>query len=364
MRKLLIIAGIGLSIFFWQCTKADLNAINIQDTPHEWLSEYHFFNGKLSDLDPAEGVLPYDLLSPLFTDYAHKARFVWMPEGSSASYTTEHALEFPKGAVLIKNFFYYHDERDVSQGRRILETRILLNRGDQWESLSYIWNDEQTDAYLEIIGDIKEVSWIDKNGQEHEINYIIPNTNQCKNCHIYDGKLKPIGPKVRNLNKDYAYQEGALNQLEKWASVGYLTGYDKDQKHPSVVPWDEAAGYTIHDRAMSYLDINCGHCHNPKGAGSTSGLTLLWGTEKGIPLGIYKATVSAGGGTGGHTYSIVPGSPETSILIYRMLSLNPGQMMPELGRSVVHNEGVALVAQWIKEMDIDQSLIPEDASLN
>ena len=35
-------------------------------------------------------------------------------------------------------------------------------------------------------------------------------------------------------------------------------------------------------------------------------------------LGVYKATVSAGAGTGGHTYSIVPGHPDESILIYRM----------------------------------------------
>lgn len=44
------------------------------------------FTGDLSAFQPNEGVLPYDLNSPLFTDYAEKARFVWMPKGVAAGY--------------------------------------------------------------------------------------------------------------------------------------------------------------------------------------------------------------------------------------------------------------------------------------
>ena len=80
-----------------------------------------------------------------------------------------------------------------------------------------------------------------------------------------------------------------------------------------------------------------------------------------MALGIYKATVSAGAGTGGHTYSIVPGHPEESIMVYRMNSTNPGAMMPELGRSLIHQEGVALISEWIKEMEVDETIKPSAA---
>lgn len=334
------------------CTQLENEGVNIPDEPHALLSDYNFFKGDLADLTPVDEVLPYDLNSPLFSDYSQKARFVWMPEGTTANYTTDHVLDFPIGAVLIKNFYYNHDERDLSKGRRIMETRLLVNRGEEWDAYGYIWNDEQTDAHFELVGDIKDVTWINAEGKEQRVDYIIPNKNQCKGCHAYKNQLKPIGPKVRNLNKDYAYTSGVQNQLTQWTTQGYLKGFTESAVAPSVAVWNDAKKYSIHERSMAYLDINCGHCHNPDGAGSTSGLTLMADSEIGLKLGVFKATVSAGGGTGGHTYSIVPGNPDESIMVYRMNSTDPGAMMPEVGRRLVHNEGVALISDWIQEMEV------------
>jgi uncharacterized repeat protein (TIGR03806 family) len=335
--------------------------IIIPAEPYERLSAYQFFQGDMADLIPADRVLPYDLNSPLFSDYAHKARFVWMPEGTSARYTTDHVLDFPLGTVLIKNFFYHNDETDLTKGRRIIETRLLINRGEEWDAYGYIWNENQTDATYEIIGDIKEVSWINESGIPQQVDYIIPNKNQCKGCHAYKNKQMPIGPKARNLNKAFDYADGRMNQLAKWKSMNYLTGLDDIASAPAVAVWDDSINYKLHDRALAYLDINCGHCHNPDGAANTSGLTLTATSELGLPLGIYKATVSAGAGTGGFTYSIVPGHPEESIMVYRMNSDNPGAMMPELGRRMIHKEGVSLIADWIKAMDAHADG-PPDAS--
>ena len=331
------------------------NGITIPDEPYQRLSEYNFFEGILSDLNPSDGVLPYDLNSPLFSDYAYKARFVWMPEGTSAKYTTEQSLDFPDKTVLIKNFYYLHDERDPLKGKNIIETRLLINKEGKWDALTYIWNEEQTDAELEVIGGIQEIGWVNKQGNKQLINYIIPNKNQCKSCHLTGKEQIPIGPKVRNLNKTYEYPDGRMNQLEKWSAVGYLSGYDATDDHPKVAIWDEANSGTLHERALSYLDINCGHCHNPNGSANTSGLHLVADADTDMSLGIYKATVSAGAGTGGHTYSIVPGNPHESILVYRMSSTDPGAMMPELGRSIVHKEGVALISQWIENLEVDST---------
>jgi len=100
-------------------------------------------------------------------------------------------------------------------------------------------------------------------------------------------------------------------------------------------------------RARAYLDINCGHCHNAKGAANTTGLTLEASAPEDRHLGICKPPVAAGRGTGDHLFDIVPGQPDDSIIAYRMASADPGEMMPELGRSTVHREGVALIKAWI-----------------
>lgn len=338
-------------LFLSQCAKEVPRSVNVPNEPFDKLSDYQFFKGALADLQPNERVLPYDLNSPLFSDYAHKARFVWMPEGTSANYKEDHVLDFPEGAVLIKNFFYENDEREAAKGRRIMETRLLVNRGEEWEALGYIWDEAQTEAFYESIGDIKTVDWVNQQGVAQHADYIIPNKNQCKGCHAYGEKQMPIGPKVRNLNKTFDYAEGSMNQLEKWAAVGYLSNYDPSQEHPRAAVWNEETSGTLHERAMAYLDINCGHCHHPKGAANTSGLNLVAGTPISTALGVFKATVSAGAGTGGFTYSIVPGNPAESILVYRMNSTNPGAMMPELGRQLVHEEGVALIKEWIAKME-------------
>ena len=73
---------------------------------HENLSEYTFFTGILKDLTPAPGILPYDLNTPLFSNYAEKLRFIKLPAGTSAIYNDSSIFSFPPGTVLIKNFFY------------------------------------------------------------------------------------------------------------------------------------------------------------------------------------------------------------------------------------------------------------------
>jgi len=351
-------------IIFYSCSEISKDGIQIPDKPFENLSEYQFFEGELSALQPAENVLPYELITPLFSDYSHKSRFVWMPEGTSATYTTDHVLDFPKGAVLIKNFYYVNDESIEDSDRRIIETRLLINRGDEWDAYGYTWNDEQTEAHYNIIGDIKEIKWVDAAGKEQKVDYIIPNKNQCKTCHAYDKIQKPIGPKVRNLNKDFTYQSGTSNQLDKWSEHGFLSAYDPEADHPIVADWADHSSNKLHEKSLAYLDINCGHCHNPKGSGNTSGLTLLADSDLGIQLGVFKPTVSAGAGTGGHTYSIVPGNPEESIMVYRMSSNNPGAMMPEVGRRLVHTEGVQLISDWIASLDPNDFEIPTNESMN
>lgn len=353
-RKWLLVGWIPMLVaviaLLNRCTNAE--AVNVQPDkePFKKLSEYRFFVGNLADLNPNEGVLPYDLNSPLFTDYAHKARFVWMPPGTAANYTPETALDFPKGAVLIKNFFYYNDETDLSKGRRIVETRLLVNTSNGWAATTYIWNKEQTDATLELAGESIPVEFINAKREKISFKYSVPNRNQCKSCHNVDNAMMPIGPKVRNLNKIYAYADGPRNQLEKWAEVGYLKGYDGGKKHPRIAVWDDPSSGSLDERAKAYLEINCGHCHSENGPANTSGLYLTTLNFDPNRWGICKSPVAAGRGAGHAKVDIMPGHPDQSILPFRMESDDPGIMMPEIGRRLVHKEGVALIKEWIASM--------------
>lgn len=326
-------------------------ALDVAAKPFAKLSEYHFFTGVMSALVPNSRVIPYELITPLFTDYAWKARFIYMPEGKTADYDTTKVVQFPVGASLIKNFYYPNDFRTPTGGKRIMETRLLVHRESGWEALDYVWNDEQTEAELENTGDIKKISWIDNSGTKREDDYVIPNKNQCKGCHWNNAEsITPIGPKIRNLNRDNVYSTGTENQIVYWTKAGILKNAPTPDMAPKLADWADSVHYTLDQRARAYIDVNCGHCHNPKGPAYTSGLHLNLENANVDHLGVCKAPIAAGKGTGGRLYDIIPGSPDKSIIIYRVSSTDPGIKMPELGRSMVHTEGVDLLTKWIASM--------------
>jgi len=168
----------------------------------------------------------------------------------------------------------------------------------------------------------------------------VPNKNQCKECHALSGAVTPIGPKARNLTGG--------GQLAEFVRQGLMDEVPQVDYRVPVWGDDEAS---LNDRARGYLDVNCAHCHNVNGSASNSGLFLTYEEQMPVRIGINKRPVAAGRGSGTHDFDIAPGDPDGSILIYRMKSLEPGISMPEVGRSIVHDEGVALLNEWIAEME-------------
>ncbi|MCB0686267.1 MAG: hypothetical protein KDC53_07075 [Saprospiraceae bacterium] len=339
------IFGLLLVLILLSCEQT-YPAVHLTDEPFERLSEYHFFKDQLNQLSPNNRVLPYDLITPLFSDYALKSRFVWMPPGKTATVNDVNLLSFPEGTALIKNFYY---PRMDSDHMNIVETRLLVKRSNGWDPLTYIWNEAQDEAFLEIAGDFKKITAQDPTGNSFTIDYAIPNKNQCKGCHERSRTVTPVGPTLKNLNRIYDYPEGSMNQLVKWKEVDYLTGYDMSRDTAKLADWSDPST-NVHDRALAYLEVNCGTCHHQEGPANVSGLRLDSHESNLFNLGVNKAPVSAGKGSGGRKYDIVPGKPDESILVYRMQSLEPGAMMPEMGRKLVHKEGVQLIRDWITSM--------------
>jgi uncharacterized repeat protein (TIGR03806 family) len=321
------------------------------NAPKETLSEYGFFKGKMAEQIPVDGIMPYQLNTPLFSDYAEKLRFIQLPRDSVIRYDSLNVMHFPVGTTLIKTFYYPHDMRHPEKGRRLMETRLLVHNPGGWNAWVYIWNEEQTEAYLEVAGDRKPVSFTDHNGRSVAFDYIIPNLNECKGCHNTNEIMTPIGPTARQLNGNFHYTGGSENQLQHWVKAGILRGLYDVSHAPKAPVWNDPATGSVADRARTWLDINCAHCHKPDGPAKTSGLFLSINENDPTKIGINKPPVAAGRGSANLQYDIVPGHPEKSILVYRMASTDPGIMMPELSRKLTHKEGLELVKQWIREME-------------
>lgn len=311
--------------------------------------------------------------NPLFSDYAEKLRTIWVPEGSHIEFNADATFHFPVGTVLSKTFYYATENLKgadqepltglalnttpvLSQlaGKHLVETRILFKTPDGWRGVSYHWSDDQNSAKAAIIGKSIKVTYSDERG-EQPFTYQIPNINQCKSCHIsYDGfdkTIKPIGPTPLHLDFDEADRNGEIhNQLDDWLNQGLIASIPPDFIRRRLVGWDDENA-RVQDRARAYLDINCAHCHNPTGSADTSSLHLGYLVNQPLKIGVCKSPVATGNGGVKEGFIITPGDPAKSILARRIDSTDPAVMMPEIGRHLVHAEGLSVIEQWIAGMD-------------
>jgi len=343
--------------------------VPLGETPPSDLAELNLFtwNAQTGTADWNAGLVPYELNTPLFSDYAQKERALYLPAGEAMEFDANDAFAFPTGSLILKNFLLPADLRSPEQDRRLIETRLLIKQEGEWEQWPYVWSDDGSSASLDPGGEVLPASFIDEDGETVDFTYLVPQRNQCRECHELangDGEedryRTPIGPKARHLNRDYDYGSGPTNQLEHFASLGILSGLpplsevDAAVDGPAIADIDALGPSALDEAARDYLDINCAHCHNPDGVnGISSQLFLNHDNESAFNLGVCKAPGSAGEGTGGFAYDIVPGNPDESILVFRMETEELGAIMPLLGRALVHEDGVSLVRRWIGAMQPD-----------
>jgi uncharacterized repeat protein (TIGR03806 family) len=350
-----------------------------RDAIPDRLSEWGIFEITEPGLQLDDAVWPYELATPLFSDYAMKLRTLWLPAGTSANYTEQGVLDFPVGTVISKTFYYprlQHVDQPAAVLRseqtlvgfeggrlnleqvRLIETRLLVHQSDGWQALPYVWNEDNTEASLQITGAVLRLQLHDSDEAQSAVEpfaYVVPNRNECGSCHIVNqnnGKMSPIGPSARNLNRpSLSSSLWSSNQLDELSAKGWLQQLPAETHRPSAALWQAGALDNLELRARSYLDVNCAHCHQSGGSGDTSGLFLNFDEPWGLPLGVCKPPVAAGRGSGGNLYSIVPGHPGQSILSYRIQSNEVGVLMPEVGRSVTHQSGLLLINTWIEQQE-------------
>lgn len=373
------------------------------------LSDYKLFQNPCNPTTgPNARGLVYDLSVPLFTDYATKYRFAFVPPNEKATYDENEVFDFPVGSVLVKTFSLPSDTSDRGFDKEnMIETRLLIRRDTGWISLPYIWNDSKTDASLSLVG--KSVpSVVEHNTNSLSFNYGVPTPQQCLTCHQYnpggnkdylkddndnvlnedreivkqDGSqwflanaqgefilddnqkkissspeeaekafLSPIGPKARYLNSNYDYGSGAENQLAKWIREGLLAeitdnDIDTTPVYNDEVSIDSLTPEQLDANAKAWMDINCSHCHRLEGTASNTTFKPDYWSDSHQYDGTCREAVS--GADGSISTIMIPGDAENSLVYHRLNTVEAGDLMPPLGRAVLHDEGTLLIKRWLE----------------
>jgi uncharacterized repeat protein (TIGR03806 family) len=285
------------------------------------LSELNLFSGNLNELIITSKAFEYDLNTRLFSDYAHKQRLIALPEGTSMAYDGDGLPIFPDNTVIAKTFYFNIDDRDLSLGKTIIETRVLIKLNGLWETGDYKWNSEQTDAVLDLEGSTLPVTWIDIEGNSNSSTFQIPSNTDCFTCHSNNGNIIPIGPKLRSMN----FEINGVNQLEQFIANQTLTGLSNSASVRSLANWQDTS-LPLETRVRAYMDINCAHCHIPGGScADQSTLNLALETP------LEESNI-----------------PEQSVLIdYRVSFYLDGISMPYIGTTMRHVEGLDLIQEYM-----------------
>jgi len=360
MRKIYFLSFVFLLMLFSCKDDARIEGVEVESSfvnfdinavPYAKLSTYAFFTGELKNLNPSSKVVPYEPASSLFTDYALKKRFIWMPQDVKATFDADDkTLNFPMGTVLIKNFYY----NTIQPGNttKIIETRLMIKKSTGWTFAEYLWNDDQTEANLVTGNDFtsgssKNITFKKENGDVITTDYRIPSETECYACHKLDNKPVPIGVKPQNLNVSYNYPNGLKNQLQKLVDEGYLQSYPSNIV--STVNYKDTSK-PLDIRLRSYLDINCAHCHQDNARCDYRAIRLSFSQTTNLAkLGV---CILADEPIDPSLERIItPGNPNKSVMHFRLSSTNENNRMPLLGRTIVHDEGVELLKQWISGLN-------------
>ena len=318
--------------------------------PFTKLSDYNFFIGDIKEQTPSLNVIPYEPASSLFTDYASKKRFIWMPEGVAATYVQDRkVLDFPVGTILIKTFYY----TTIQPGNvtKMIETRLMVRKSDGWKFYEYLWNTAQTDADLVTgfdfaNGSSQNITFAKPSGEIITTDYRIPSDGECFACHKINEIATPIGVKPQNLNHNHTYGTSSMNILQKLVTQGYLGSYPSTIV--STVDYRDTT-QSLDLRLRSYLDANCAHCHQDEARCYYRPLRFPFGLTN-IDSNIGICLVADEEISPTLQKVITPGNYNKSIMHYRLSSNEESERMPLLGRTVVHDEGVSLLQQYISSL--------------
>ncbi len=309
----------------------------------------------------AGGVIPYTINAEPWMDGATADRFVALPGLSRIGVHQKQDIwlgkikgkwAFPSDAVLGKTISLDMEYGNPKSKKR-LETQILHLDGDTWRGYTYIWNKEQTDAFLarkeglDKTFQIKDIR--NPSGQRKQV-WHYPSRMECLLCHTTRaGTIHGFNQK--QLDRTHQYGTTKADQLASLDHINLFKQPLKEDVERWSSPYDQ--GISLENRVRLYLHLNCAHCHL-RGGGGTAAIDLRYHLK-------LKRTKLIGERPTQGTFAIhraqvvAPGDPYRSILYYRMAKLGQGRM-PHFGSKVVDMEGLKLIHDWIRQIPEDESV--------
>jgi len=295
---------------------------------------------------PSKALIPYDLVVAFWSDGALKSRWVAIPEGK-IKFSADGQWVFPAGTVFVKNFDLPTDATDPSAKRR-LETRLLVrdSAGGVY-GVTYKWRADDSDADL-LPGSLSEqISIRTATGESRQQTWYYPSRKDCTTCHTA-GAGGVLGVKTRQLNRDLSYPSGATdNELRSWNHVGLFEPAiaANELGHLPAMAASDDTTRSLEDRARSYLDANCSHCHHP------GGTVAYFDARYTTPLaqqGLIDGPVLIDQGID-RPRVISPHDVWRSVAFMRV-DTDGDIRMPPLARETIDQKGVALLGQWINSL--------------
>lgn len=306
---------------------------------------------------PADGLIPYDLVVPFWSDGAEKTRWISVPDGT-IRFSPTNEWVFPKGTVFVKTFELPTNETNSAAKRR-LETRLLICDADGGVyGVTYKWRADNSDADL-LNTNLTEPIAIQTASGIRTQTWYYPSRQDCLSCHTANAGLV-LGVKARQLNRELTFPSGVSdNELRTWSHIGLFDTH-LDEASLKNIPTLAAPGDTtrsVQDRARSYLDANCAQCHRPKGT------VAYFDARYNTPLAdqqLIDGQVLIDQRIDGSRV-IAPNDPWRSILFMRA-DTTEAFKMPPVARNTIDEQGMKLLRQWIESLPGQPVLPPPDIS--
>jgi hypothetical protein len=279
---------------------------------------------------------------PLWSDGAAKARWIYLPPGSTIDVTNPVEWQFPVGTRFWKEFTF--------NGRKV-ETRFLWHAtSDQWIFASYVWNEEQNDAVLAPAGGVPGVVEIAE-GRRHDV----PGASDCRACH---GAVRPgpLGFNALQLSTDR--DPHAIHGEPLAPGMIDLGTLVRENRLSPARPEFLATPPRIHASSprtravLGYFAANCGTCHNRNGETTFAGPSLKHGdlsdgdAVADALLG-YATAWQVPGQPEGASRMLDARVPEASAMLARMRSRRPSSQMPPLGTVLRDEQAIEAIGKWL-----------------
>ena len=326
--------------------------------PSKLIPKHLSQTGVFSDMKkmtPADFLIPYQPITPLWSDGAQKLRWMALPDDSHIHFAGTGEWQFPAGTVFVKTFQLPLDDTDPSVLRR-LETRLLVRDTNGYVyGATYKWRSDNSDADMVEAGITEDIPIKSATGTRIQ-HWFYPGRQDCLTCHT-TGSGGVLGVKARQLNGDFTYPNGTTdNQLRTWNHLGLFDVTLRDEDIPQIEKLASLNDQTasLETRVRSYLDANCAQCHRPGGAEAFFDARFDTPPEKqgiingpvGDPMGIPGAKV------------VVPDDLSKSILMQRISTTGPLEM-PPLARNVNDTNAIQTISQWINSLPHNAATLPE-----